>query len=270
MSVHKVSVGIDLPTATIGVSARPTRSLTAWVQFLGRLMRVPPAGGYLRPTIQDWGGTALRLALDVHEVWSRGPTWPPAPKVGRASSSSRTSGEPGLPEPCPHHPRIVHPPGETHCTVCGRPLAQEEQKNEKVRKRFRADVITVRDIGRSVLRMAQDRACRPPLDEGVAARRWAQSDGLADDRAPAAPGLASRPVAGRNASDAAPARGAVSATRCAAVRGVDGRARGGPQQASADRNPVAMGEMTSARTVCLRAGHGTDLRDDTGGVQNGN
>ena len=175
VSVHKVSVGIDLPTATIGVSARPTRSLTAWVQFLGRFMRVPPAGGFLRPTIQDWGGTALRLALDVHEVWSRGPTWPPTPKVERASSGSRTSNEPGLPEPCPHHPRIVHPPGDTHCTVCGRPLAQAEPKGEKVRKRYRVDAITARDIGRSVLRMAQDRACRPPLDKGVTARRWARA-----------------------------------------------------------------------------------------------
>ena len=33
--------------------------------------------------------------------------------------------------------------------------------------------MSLRDLARTVLRLAQDRACRPPLDGGESARKWA-------------------------------------------------------------------------------------------------
>ena len=55
--------------------------------------------------------------------------------------------------------------------MCFKPLREPEPVEEA--RRFRADQVSLRDLATTVLRLAQDRACRPPLDGGESARKWA-------------------------------------------------------------------------------------------------
>ena len=62
-------------------------------------------------------------------------------------------------------------PDRRSARVCFKPLREPEPVEEA--KTFRADQVSLRELARTVLRLAQDRACRPPLDGGESARKWA-------------------------------------------------------------------------------------------------
>ena len=171
-AVHKLSIGVDAPDATIFVSARPTRSAIVWIQSVGRLMRQPRTDrGCERVTVLDCAGNAQRLAGRLHRFWTAGPQWP-FPASSLAGAGSGGGGLDGaIPLPCDDHPTVFHHPGASVCSVCFRPLKMPEPVEDA--RTFRADRVTLRDTARTVLRLAQDRACRPPLDGGESARRWA-------------------------------------------------------------------------------------------------
>lgn len=172
VAVHKLAIGTDAPDATIFVSARPTRSAIVWIQSVGRLMRHPRTErGWKRVTVLDCAGNAQRLAGRLHRFWTTGPTWPfPAsPPAGAGSGRGGIDGV--IPLPCDDHPTVFHHPGTSVCSVCFKPLREPEPVEEA--RTFRADRVTKRELARTVLRLAQDRACRPPLDGGESARKWA-------------------------------------------------------------------------------------------------
>ena len=171
VAVHKLAIGTDAPDATIAVSARPSRSIIVWIQYVGRLMRLPKSErGNRRVTVLDCAGNAHRHAGRLHRFWSDGPKWPfPPPRpVGGGSGPPQ---ELPLPLPCDDHPTVMHHAGAQVCSVCYKPLREPEPIEEA--KTFRADQVSLRDLATTVLRLAQDRACRPPLDGGESARKWA-------------------------------------------------------------------------------------------------
>ena len=171
VAVHKLAIGTDAPDATIAVSARPSRSIIVWIQYVGRLMRLPKSErGNRRVTVLDCAGNAHRHAGRLHRFWSDGPKWPlPPPRpVGGGSGPPQ---ELPLPLPCDDHPTVMHHAGAQVCSVCFKPLREPEPIEEA--RRFRADQVSLRDLATTVLRLAQDRACRPPLDGGESARKWA-------------------------------------------------------------------------------------------------
>ena len=171
VAVHKLSIGADAPDATIFVSARPTRSFIVWVQSVGRVIRKPQTErGCSRVTVLDCAGNAHRHAGRLHRFWSDGPRWPfPASPLAGAGSGQGFDG--AFPLPCDDHPTVFHHAGSTVCSVCFKPLREPEPVEEA--KTFRADQVSLRELARTVLRLAQDRACRPPLDGGESARKWA-------------------------------------------------------------------------------------------------
>ena len=171
VAVHKLSIGADAPDATIFVSARPTRSFIVWVQSVGRVIRKPQTErGVPCVTVLDCAGNAHRHAGRLHRFWSDGPKWPfPASPPAGAGSGQGFDG--ALPLPCDDHPTVFHHAGSTVCSVCFKPLREPEPVEEA--KTFRADQVSLRELARTVLRLAQDRACRPPLDGGESARKWA-------------------------------------------------------------------------------------------------
>ncbi|MEB3162060.1 MAG: GUN4 domain-containing protein [Prochlorothrix sp.] len=60
-SVNCISMGFDVPNATIGIVARPTKSEGLWYQMVGRLMR--PAPGKEKGVILDIAGNTWRFGI---------------------------------------------------------------------------------------------------------------------------------------------------------------------------------------------------------------
>ena len=116
VAVHKLAIGTDAPDATIAVSARPSRSIIVWIQYVGRLMRLPKSErGNWRVTVLDCAGNAHRHAGRLHRFWSDGPKWPfPPPRpVGGGSGPPQ---ELPLPLPCDDHPTVMHHAGAQVCS----------------------------------------------------------------------------------------------------------------------------------------------------------
>ena len=144
VAVHKLAIGTDAPDATIAVSARPSRSIIVWIQYVGRLMRMPKSErGNRRVTVLDCAGNAHRHAGRLHRFWSDGPKWPfPPPRpVGGGSGPPQ---ELPLPLPCDDHPTVMHHAGAQVCSVCYKPLREPEPIEEA--KTFRADQVSLRDL----------------------------------------------------------------------------------------------------------------------------
>ena len=130
VAVHKLAIGTDAPDATIAVSARPSRSIIVWIQYVGRLMRLPKSErGNRRVTVLDCAGNAHRHAGRLHRFWSDGPKWPfPPPRpVGGGSGPPQ---ELPLPLPCDDHPTVMHHAGAQVCSVCFKPLREPEPIEE--------------------------------------------------------------------------------------------------------------------------------------------
>ena len=60
-SVNCISTGFDVPNATVGIVARPTKSEGLWYQIVGRLMR--PAPGKVKGIILDIAGNTWRFGI---------------------------------------------------------------------------------------------------------------------------------------------------------------------------------------------------------------
>ena len=173
VAVHKITIGVDAPDATIAVAARPTRRLITWAQFVGRTMRKPTSHrGHARVTILDAAGNARRFAARLHRFWAKGPQWPFPAAVAPGGGVGPQDPTPAR---CPDHPTVLQSQSAQVCCVCYRPLPEPEPPVED-RKRFRADVLDRADVALSVLRLAQNRAIQPPLaDAPDRARRWARA-----------------------------------------------------------------------------------------------
>ena len=172
VSVTKIAIGFDSPIATVLVSARPTRKLLAWIQLLGRIMRVPKVG-YQRCVVLDCSGNGHRLAGRLHRFWSGGLAAVkrrPKPKpADDAPPEPPSTGDGGLPT-CPDHPTVVQAPGAQVCRLCFRPLAEPEKE---LAARVWRDGVTRQELGRSVIALARHRLKYAP-DDPLRVWRWAR------------------------------------------------------------------------------------------------
>jgi superfamily II DNA or RNA helicase len=58
--------GFDVPAASVMILARPTRSLIAWVQMVGRVLR--PAEGKKKALVLDHSGSVLKLGYPTEDL----------------------------------------------------------------------------------------------------------------------------------------------------------------------------------------------------------
>ena len=111
VSVATLTAGIDLPSASCVIDARPTKSEIAWVQWVGRGLRTAP--GKTNCILLDHAGNALRLGLpsDIsHDRLDDGDR-----RKGRQKPQERTTPLPRLCGEC----KAVLPPSVTRCSACG-------------------------------------------------------------------------------------------------------------------------------------------------------
>ena len=163
VSVAKLAVGFDAPEAACFVSARPTRRLLVWIQWLGRVMRP----GSDRAVVIDCAGNAHRFAGRLHRFWSNGAVWPlPEPREANAPPPTGEGQFEGA--PCEDHPEVVQVPGAQVCCVCYAPLKEVEKPTEA---RSWKDGITAGELGQSVLILARERLQRVEPDR---AAKWAR------------------------------------------------------------------------------------------------
>ena len=74
VAVHKLAIGTDAPDATIAVSARPSRSIIVWIQYVGRLMRLPKSErGNRRVTVLDCAGNGAPARGSLAPILERRP-----------------------------------------------------------------------------------------------------------------------------------------------------------------------------------------------------
>lgn len=172
VAVHKLGVGVDVPDATVLVSARPSRSLITWAQWVGRIMRRPESGRGRRPVVLDCAGNAHRHARALHQFWSRGATWPLTTSQPSSADSNGAGGHagPGT-KVCPDHPTILQSLGAPVCAVCGRPLADAEPPAAEDARQFAVHRVRPDELARTLLLEAQRRVPRDGVDR---ARTWAR------------------------------------------------------------------------------------------------
>ena len=168
VTVHKAAIGFDAPDTSILVSARPTRRLITWVQFVGRAMRLPVTErGEMQPVVLDCAGNAHRFAARLHKFWTSGTKWPLPPRKEGGGGSFDGDQQPKV---CPDHPKIMQPMSAQVCEICFRPLKDPEPVIEA--RKFRADVVTKGEVARTVLGLAQPRCLKQGGTE--AAKNWAR------------------------------------------------------------------------------------------------
>ena len=129
-SIATIEVGVDLPCTGCIVDARPTKSRMAFVQRIGRGLRVAP-----RKTdciILDFAGNHIRLGMvtDIHQNHL---------DDGRKRENGKTREAKERAEPLPKlcdECRGVIPPKATECPCCGGPVltraAVEHQSGELI------------------------------------------------------------------------------------------------------------------------------------------
>ena len=66
-SVGILTEGFDVPRAEVGILARPTKSLSLYLQMVGRVLRPSPATGKSRALIHDHAGNILRHGFPEDE-----------------------------------------------------------------------------------------------------------------------------------------------------------------------------------------------------------
>lgn len=141
-SVDLVSEGFDLPAIECAISLRPTKSLSLWLQQVGRVLR--PAAGKTEAVILDHAGNAMRHGLpDDPREWTL---------LGRKRRARKI--EPDLPvKQCPscfmvHHPAPVCPGcGHIYEVKARRPEYQDGDLVE-----IKRGGMTVQDIQSAVRR----------------------------------------------------------------------------------------------------------------------
>ena len=121
-NVAILTEGWDFPACEVMILARPTRSLTRWVQMVGRILRPHP--GKVRGTVLDHSGSSRHLGYPTDdlplELHDGRPT-----KAGKAETASKES----LPKKCPACSFMK--PAKAHvCPKCG--FAPERQTDIEV------------------------------------------------------------------------------------------------------------------------------------------
>ncbi len=109
-NVALLSEGWDCPAAECMILARPTRSLTRFIQMVGRVLR--PAPGKERALLLDHSGTTIRLGFPTDDL--------PLELDGGKANKSGTTRERTVsePKPCPSC-KYVKPKGVHVCPSCG-------------------------------------------------------------------------------------------------------------------------------------------------------
>jgi DNA repair protein RadD len=115
-SVATLEIGIDLPTCSCIIDARPTKSRMAFVQRIGRGLRVSP--GKTDCVILDHAGNHVRLGMvtDIHQSVLDSGTKAENGKQREA----KERGKP-LPKLCDECKAVI-PPKATECPGCGAPV----------------------------------------------------------------------------------------------------------------------------------------------------
>lgn len=102
--------GWDCPQVECMILARPTKSLTRYIQMAGRVLR--PAPGKTRALLLDHSGSTTRLGFPTDDL-------PLELDDGSANKSgTRKDAEKPLPKPCPKC-AYVRPPAVHECPQCG-------------------------------------------------------------------------------------------------------------------------------------------------------
>ena len=91
-SVDALGRGFDVPAASCLLACRPLRSLSTWLQQLGRVMR--PAPGKGPALVLDCAGNWARLGGLVLDFWAQGP--PPLRAQQQAGISNPHDGSPRI------------------------------------------------------------------------------------------------------------------------------------------------------------------------------
>ena len=133
--------GYDQPDVTVGIIARPTRSLALHIQILGRVLRTSPGKEFA--TILDHAGNIARLGFPDDPLPTK-----LSDKDRGVSEIDRREGDEPEPWNCPKCTHL-NPPRTIECNACGerRVRQQEVQQQEGVLKELsregRADKQTV-------------------------------------------------------------------------------------------------------------------------------
>ncbi len=121
-NVGILTEGWDFPACGVMILARPTRSLTRWVQMAGRVLR--PYPGKERAIILDHSGSAAHLGYPTEDLPLELDDGTP-----KKSSGARQQEEP-KPKKCPSC-SYVKPPKIHECPACGfKPERQSEVEVE--------------------------------------------------------------------------------------------------------------------------------------------
>lgn len=108
-NVNILCEGWDFPACEVMVLARPTRSLTRYIQMAGRILR--PSPGKTRGLILDHSGSAHRLGYPTDDL----PLMLDAGKPTKSGESAKKEKEPLVCGAC----KFVKPAGVHECPKCG-------------------------------------------------------------------------------------------------------------------------------------------------------
>lgn len=141
-SVGVLTEGFDAPAAEVCIMARPTKSLSLYIQMGGRVLRTSPETGKKRALIHDHAGNTLRLGLlDEPRDYSLKPTQPRirALHTCPACDAIFMTLKDGR---CPQCHALIVP--ENRCGNCGKIIGgQDEDDSCACPKRSRTDKAVV-------------------------------------------------------------------------------------------------------------------------------
>ena len=163
VNVGVLVVGVDLPTVSCLIDARPTKSPIRYVQVIGRGLR--PSEGKDKLVVLDHAGNALRLGLvtDIHrDRLDDG-------EEKAAARKQREQSEP-LPKLCEACKAVV-PIAATACPACGEPVRA---------------LTTVQEVEGDLVELSSRRSGRRDIPEWERRRFYAELLGLAEERGYAA------------------------------------------------------------------------------------
>lgn len=142
--------GWDSPCCEVMICARPTQSLTRWIQMSGRILR--PHEGKARALILDHSGTARRLGFPTDDL-------PLELDNGEPGRWHPRAPETPLPEPCPCC-TFLKPAKVRKCPACGftpaRPVKVRQRAGELVQvRRGRIAAVDKHQVFRELLGYAE-------------------------------------------------------------------------------------------------------------------